>query len=216
MAETLTEGVKAAKALEAKLIARLDAMDKAVQLLQDFANKSPTIDVVNERIIGLDKLHNQKFVGVAELIYSLKESILQSRADTRTAVDAAFAAAKEAVAEQNRSNALAINKSEQAFIKSVDQLGELVKTMGKASDEKIADLKDRLTLIEGKSSISDPSTTEALHATAGALTALKASSDIGAGRSKGSAEGWLVLAAIIGAGSGIASVVVVLARLAGH
>jgi hypothetical protein len=58
-------------------------------------------------------------------------------------------AAKEAVAEQNRSFALATGKSETATMKQIDALGLAIQTANKGLDDKIADMKDRLTRIEG-------------------------------------------------------------------
>ncbi len=71
--------------------------------------------------------------------------------DVKSAVDAAFAAAKEAVGEQNKSNALSIAKSEVATTKQIDQLAENARVSAKNADDKISDLKDRLVAMEGKS-----------------------------------------------------------------
>ena len=65
-------------------------------------------------------------------------------------MDAALQAAKEAVGEQNKSSALAIAKSETATVKQIDQQGLLIATATKALDDKINDIKERLTRIEGK------------------------------------------------------------------
>jgi hypothetical protein len=65
-------------------------------------------------------------------------------------VDAALQAAKEAVGEQNKSNALAIAKSEATFTKQIDQIGVLISTMQKGIDDKIDDMKSRLQAIEGQ------------------------------------------------------------------
>ena len=59
--------------------------------------------------------------------------------DVKSAVDAAFAAAKEAVGEQNKSNAAANSKMEASFAKQIS-----------TSDDKIDDLKARLGSIEGR------------------------------------------------------------------
>jgi hypothetical protein len=82
--------------------------------------------------------------------------------DVKSAVDAAFAAAKEAVGEQNKSNALSIAKSEVATTKQIDQLTEnlrlsvkntddKIEAMKKTSDDKFTDIKDRLVAMEGRS-----------------------------------------------------------------
>ncbi len=118
------------------------------------------------------ELRDEKFRGIYAALEAFKEAITgrlnqqdvqtdKAARDVKSAVDAAFAAAKEAVGEQNKSNALSITKSETAFTKSIDQLGELVKTMGKSiddkievikksSDDKVSDIKDRLVAMEGR------------------------------------------------------------------
>ena len=73
----------------------------------------------------------------------------QTAAGVKIAVDAALQAAKEAVAEQNRSFALATGKSETAMTKQMDALALAIQTANKGLDDKIGDLKDRLTRIEG-------------------------------------------------------------------
>jgi hypothetical protein len=65
-------------------------------------------------------------------------------------VDAALQAAKEAVGEQNKSNALAIAKSEATFTKQIDQIGVLISTLQKGLDEKIDDLRARQTVSESR------------------------------------------------------------------
>jgi hypothetical protein len=70
--------------------------------------------------------------------------------DVKSAVDAAFAAAKEAVGEQNKANSASITKSEGSFTKAIDQLSDTVKLNTKATDDKIGDLKDRLVAMENR------------------------------------------------------------------
>lgn len=120
--------------------ARLNAMDKALILLQAFADKSPTTAAVDQAVRELGKLTDEKFV-----------SIDRRFQDKDKAVDAAFAAAKEAVAEQNKSNALSITKSEAAFTKQLDGINSSVAATTKTTDDKFADMKDRITAIEGRS-----------------------------------------------------------------
>lgn len=116
------------------------ARDKALVLLQAFADKSPTTAAVDQSVRELGKLTDEKFT-----------SIDRRFQDKDKAVDAAFAAAKEAVAEQNKSNALSVTKSEAAFTKQIDGINSLFGQTTKATDDKFADLKDRITTIEGRS-----------------------------------------------------------------
>ena len=54
---------------------------------------------------------------------------------------------------RNRTNQMsqAILKSESAFTKQIDQMQMIVNSIAKATDEKIDDLRTRLTMGEGKS-----------------------------------------------------------------
>ena len=56
----------------------------------------------------------------------LEEALGVAVVQIEVAVDAALQAAKEAVGEQNKSNALAIAKSEATFTKQIDQIGVLI------------------------------------------------------------------------------------------
>lgn len=138
--------------------ARLDGMDKAIELLQNIADKFPArIDekisalreVQDQKMVALENTHGEKFYSIQTQFKERDVRTEQSSKDSKVAVDAALQAAKEAVGEQNKSSALAIAKSETATTKQIDQLGALIGQMGKAFDDKVGDLKDRLTRIEG-------------------------------------------------------------------
>jgi hypothetical protein len=141
---------------------RLEGMDKAINLLQDLANRSPTISVIQERLVAQERINQEKFIAAAAERNEKFDSIRiqfrerdtrteQTSRDAKTAVDAALQAAKEAVGEQNKSGALAIAKSEASTIKQIDQIAILLQNANKATDDKISDLKDRLTMIESRS-----------------------------------------------------------------
>jgi hypothetical protein len=238
---TTSQLLREVAALEAKINTRFDAMDKAVELLQAFANKSPTIDVVAASVVSLEKvckarldaisgnidslrgeserrldeamretkhaqeLRDEKFLGIYAALEAVKEAVQSRFVQQETALAAAFAAAKEAVAEQNKSNALSITKSETTFTKNIDQLGELVKTMGiaigdkietsnKSANDKIDDLKGRLTALESRTSVSDPTTSMALRDMSNSIGSLRTGADTGSGRSKGMSESGNILA----------------------
>ena len=129
---------------------RLNAMDKAMVLLQDFANRSPTISVIEERVTSIAKVVEEKFGSIQMQFKERDTRTDQTSRDAKTAVDAALQAAKEAVSESNKSAALAIAKSEMSTIKSIDQIASLIQNIVKASDDKFSDLKDRMTTIEGR------------------------------------------------------------------
>lgn len=142
--------------VEAKYDTRLSAMDTATTLNKEATDKIPLI--IDGKICSLKKLVDEQFATIDEKFASIaiqfKERDTrteQTRSSDKVAVDAALQAAKEAVGEQNKSNALANDKTEQNFTKQLDQLQVLITTTNKASDEKINDLKGRLDRGEGKS-----------------------------------------------------------------
>lgn len=160
----LLEGKLAALENEQKLVrlvieTRLDGMDKAIQLLQDIADKFPSR--IDEKIGSLKSFHDMRFDAIIQTFSEKFASIQtqfqerdvrseQNGKDSKVAIDAALQAAKELVGKQNESSALAIDKSERATTKQIDQLGELISVTARASDEKISDVKDRITRIESE------------------------------------------------------------------
>ena len=73
----------------------------------------------------------------------------QAAQESRISLDAALAAAKEAVSEQNKANTLAIGKSEDATKERLDSLATLGGTTNVALQAQITDLKSRLDRGEG-------------------------------------------------------------------
>lgn len=121
---------------------RLDAGDEAVRLLQATAFKSPTIaEVVAE--------FREKFRGIDAQFTERDVRARENKADGKLMVDAAFAAQKEAVAEQNKSFAASTTKSEAATTKQIDATTTLVQSTASALSGKIDDIKERLTSLEG-------------------------------------------------------------------
>jgi hypothetical protein len=128
---------------------RIAGMDKAIELLQRTNDKFPNqiLDAVKQ----LQEVHDEKFHSIAVQFTERDTRTEQTSRDSKVAVDAALQAAKEAVGEQNKSNALAIAKSEATFTKQIDQIGVLISTMQKAIDDKIDDIKSRIQSIESHS-----------------------------------------------------------------
>jgi hypothetical protein len=109
--------------------ARLEAMDKAIVLLQAFADRSPTTATVAQSVKSLEALSNEKFASVQKQFEGAS-----------TALAAALQAAKEAV-----------GKTEMSVAKTIDQQQQSKQQTDKAFDDKINDLKDRVTAMEGRS-----------------------------------------------------------------
>lgn len=135
------------RTVEKAIMMRIDGMDRAVVLLQTIADRVPPL--IDEKIAGLEGIHNEKFNSIATQFRERDVRTEQSSKDSKVAVDAALQAAKEAVGEQNKSSALAIAKSEAATTKQIDQIQQFIGSGNKATDDKIDDIKERLTRIEG-------------------------------------------------------------------
>jgi hypothetical protein len=133
--------------LQAMVETRLHGMDRATEILQEILDRIPR--QMDEKITALSKLHEEKFLSIQTQFRERDVRTEESSKDSKMAVAAALQAAKEAVGEQNKSSALAIAKSETSTTKQIDQLGMQVQAQSKNFDDKIADVKDRLTRIEG-------------------------------------------------------------------
>ncbi len=127
---------------------RLEGMDKAIDLFHRQTDLFPT--KVLAGVENLKTLHQEKFDSIATQFQERDTRAEQTSRDSKVAVDAALQAAKEAVGEQNKSNALAIAKSEATFTKQIDQIGVLVTSMGKGFDDKVDDIKGRLQAMESQ------------------------------------------------------------------
>jgi hypothetical protein len=137
---------------------RIGGMDKATELLRENINVVPTEmdrqvshlrEFIVSRIESTQVARDERFHSIDLQFRERDTRTDQSSRDSRVAVDAALQAAKEAVAEQNKSSALAIAKSETATAKQIDQLQTLIKTNNDATNDKINDIKARLDRGEG-------------------------------------------------------------------
>jgi hypothetical protein len=146
---------------------RIDAIDARVN--NSVATITKHTDIAVEQSITLTE---EKIKALTEAVTVFKQTVNErfqlgdvqtekAARDVKSAVDAAFAAAKEAVGEQNKSNALSIAKSETATAKQIDQLVESQRASAKNTDDKIetlkqavegknADLKDRFAPMEAR------------------------------------------------------------------
>jgi hypothetical protein len=138
---------------------KIAAVDARVNLLFDSINARR--EYITEEITKHQLLQDEKFrsIGIQtdEKFRSISMQFVerdirseQSSRDGKVAVDAALQAAKEAVSEQNKSSSLAIAKSEAATTKQIDQIGTIISTMASGLNDKIDDIKSRITIIEGR------------------------------------------------------------------
>jgi tetrahydromethanopterin S-methyltransferase subunit B len=121
---------------------RLDAMDKAINLLQRTQDKSPTIAELNmkceERFRSIDIQFKERDTRMAE-----------DKRDNKVNIDTALEAQKEAVAEQNKSFTTATSKSEANFSKQLDSLNDKIEAKSLSDARAMTDLKDRVNRSEG-------------------------------------------------------------------
>jgi len=125
---------------------RLTAMDIATELLSATVTRVPT--EVQTAVGNLRDLHSERFQSIATQFAERDTRQERESRDNKVAVDAAFAAQKEAASEQNKSNTLAIDKSERATAETLAKQADLFKSKTDALDTQIADLKERLTIVE--------------------------------------------------------------------
>lgn len=116
--------------LKTLLETRMDANAEAVKLLQARADKSPSMETMAERVVALDRLTKEHFSA------------------NDVAVSAALKARDDALSEQNKANLAAASKAEASFTKQIDQVGKLIEALDKKTDDKVDDLKTRVTAIE--------------------------------------------------------------------
>lgn len=141
---------------------RLDAMDIATKLLQEWRETLPgrlreainaQINVTDERFRRVDERFNVIIEKFGTIAIQFEERDTRSRGDataTKTAVDAAFAAQRDMVAAQNSNIAQALARIEATSQKQIEQLVTLLQTTVAASNDKFDDMKQRVSLIEGR------------------------------------------------------------------
>lgn len=128
---------------------RILATEKTAVTMQTHLDQRQV--AINTEMEHLQKLHEEKFHSIATQFKERDTRTDQAASTTKVAVDAALQAQKEAVAEQNKSSALAIAKSEAATMKQIDQIQALMQQSSNGLNDKIADLKESVTLTYGKS-----------------------------------------------------------------
>lgn len=106
-------------------------------------------EILTASVGNVSDVTGEKFNAVDTRFQERDTRTQQAADESRISLDAALAAAKEAVSEQNKANTEAIRKSELATQKQIDALVALMATANKAADDKISDLKERLDRAEG-------------------------------------------------------------------
>ena len=136
---------------------RLNGMDTASKLLSDTVNRTPT--EITRSVSHLQSVMDERFTSIGTQFKERDTRAERESRDNKVAVDAAFAAQKEAASEQNKGNNLAIDKSEKATAETIKTNQELAKSeingLRKAGeDQKVRqtevddDIKKRLGAVE--------------------------------------------------------------------
>lgn len=120
---------------------RLAGIDRATELRLLGITQIP--DDIDRHVTHLSELMDGKFESVALQFKERDTRSERESRDNKVAVDAAFAAQKEAASEQNKSNTLAIDKSEKATAETLNKQADLFKSTTDALASKIEDQKDR-------------------------------------------------------------------------
>jgi hypothetical protein len=156
-----TQQLQAAiSALRDTINVRFEGVEKATDLLQAAANRSPTIAEVwsrhDEKFVGINQsikaereISNKMFLGVDQQFVQIEKAATQLKIASDTAVAAALQAQKEAAGEAQKSSAAAIAKAESATSKSIEQLQQLFQTSIAGLSKEVADLKSRFDRGEG-------------------------------------------------------------------
>lgn len=176
--------------------ARLDAMAKAVDLLQDFANRTPTTMDVQASVDRLREVVEQRFKGV-------ENTFIQNA----TALTAALQAQEKQAIATTENTSTANNKTEAFFTKQLDMIGEARKDDSRANDDKLDALKERITIIESRTSVSDPTTAINLAKLDEKVLRLGSGADISSGRSAGMMAMWGMIIGAMGLAAGLAAVI---------
>ena len=125
---------------------RLRGIDAATQLRLDTINHIP--GRIDEKVATLSALTDERIRSIGVQFVERDTRAEREARDNKVAVDAAFAAQKEAAAKQDEGNQKAIDKSEIATAEKIEKLAELFRTTVGGLSDKIEDVKDRVGRIE--------------------------------------------------------------------
>lgn len=109
-----------------------------------------TTQAMEKSIAALKELQEEKITALSSLMMEKFRGVEQNFSGRDTALAAALLAQKTSVEELNKSNALSAAKSEAGFDKRIEGISTLMAAQNKGSDDKITDLKDRITAMEAR------------------------------------------------------------------
>jgi hypothetical protein len=149
---TTAQLLREISSLEKLLTQRLDAVDKAIVVAHENLVRVPTdvdkqVAHLKETMDRKLETHLEKFTSVQTQFAERDTRTEQTQKDSKVAVDAALQAAKEAVGKQQEASDRAIAKQEAATSKQIEAITLLISSNNRALDDKINDIKERLTTL---------------------------------------------------------------------
>jgi hypothetical protein len=120
-----------------------------------------TTEQLHREIAALSELTSYRLAGQKELVEEQFRTVHVAMEDAKEAVGFALTAAKESQA-----------KSEASFTKQIDQMGLLIGAATQGNSDKIDDIKDRITAIEGRTKGATDNTGALLSFSAVAISAV--------------------------------------------
>ena len=132
----------------AQIETRLDGADTATTLRLEVIDALPA-QIVRE-VSHLELLHDEKFRSVDQRFTERDIRSEREARDNKVAVDAAFAAQKEAAAKQDEANAKAIDKSEKATAETIKTNQELSRSVTDGLTKDTDSLKLAVSRIESQ------------------------------------------------------------------
>ena len=183
---------------------RLVCMEDDIQKIHQSLNERGSLikeqithlhDLIISKINELGSVTTERFRGVDSQFAERDTRTDQRAGDTKLAVDAAFAAAKEAT-----------GKIEAGFTKQIDAMSEMIDTKTKNADDKINDLKVRLTTVESRGAIMDPSISAGISSAMTRLGAIEAAQNMTGGRTAQAKDNTAMIIAIVGLIAAVAAV----------
>lgn len=131
--------------LQALIGERLDGYDKAIDLLQKQVDREPKPPVLESQIKHTSETLERLSANIEVRFAERDKRIEQRLHDNRASFEAGLTSIKETFVAQRASEQNAINKSEAAALKQMDQIESKFGTEIRAIHTSIADLKDRMT-----------------------------------------------------------------------
>lgn len=129
------------------LITRIEAMDKAAEVLSQNVNRVPTL--LDRETSRLTALFDERTGNIRSSIRERDDQARQDKVTASSAAEHALASLKELIASQNSSNALALAKAESSTAHALEALNAIINATKDGLSNEINNLKQRLDRGEG-------------------------------------------------------------------